>query len=70
MRDPGKIRYMQGCPMVAMEQISCSAEKIILSDFLVLTHSQEGQPSYYMKLINIHGIEVSISAWVSHSMPF
>ncbi len=28
-----------------------------------------GRPSYYMKLINIHYIEVSISAWVSHAMP-
>ncbi len=27
------------------------------------------QPSYYMKLINIHDVEVSLSAWVSHVMP-
>ena len=25
-------------------------------DSLVLTHSREGQPSYYMKLINIHDV--------------
>ena len=36
-------------------------------DLLVLTHSWEGQPSYYMK--SIHDVEVSISAWVSHVMP-
>ncbi len=28
------------------------------------------EPSYYMKLINIRDVEVSISAWVSHAMPF
>ncbi len=31
---------------------------------------QKSQPSYYMKLINVHDVEVSISAWVSHAMPF
>ncbi len=33
------------------------------------THSQEGRPPYFMKLINIHEIEVYISACVSHVMP-
>ena len=28
-----------------------------------------GQPSDYTKLINIHDVGVSISAWVSHVMP-
>ncbi len=37
--------------------------------FLVLTHSWEGPPSYYMKRIDIHDFEVSISAWVSHVRP-
>ena len=27
------------------------------------------QPSYHIKLINIHDVEVSISARVSHAMP-
>ena len=38
-------------------------------DFLVLTHSREGQPTYCMKLINMYDVEVSISAWVSHVVP-
>ena len=38
-------------------------------DFLVLTYSREGEPPYYMKLIDIHDVVVSFSAWVSHAMP-
>ncbi len=42
---------------------------LAFSDFLLLTHSRESQPSYYMKLFDIHNVVVSISAWVSHAMP-
>ncbi len=33
------------------------------------THSREGQPPYYMKLINVHDVKVSISAFVCNAMP-
>ena len=53
MRDPGKIRLMWNPVCHVFQQITL----------------YNGGWMKYMKLINIHDVEVSISAWVSHVMP-
>ncbi len=66
MRNPGKIRYSQGIYLLACYDESCDCMNYSSKYVSTLFPNTE---SYYMKLINIHDVEVSISAWVSHVIP-
>ncbi len=64
MRDPGKITDIESNTIT--EATKLRNDNLFMA---IVTNSGRGQPSYYMNLINIHDIEVSISVWVSHTIP-